>query len=276
MSPTMQRPNQRPVRTFTYTWCVVIVCWMSALSAVWIWVVRYEFSTYRTSKNYLQQRWPSQTTLQLSQDRPTLVLFLHPRCPCTRATVRELDELLTGAALKAQQRPRILVLAGRPTTAAENWHDTDILRSAAKLPLAKVVLDPDGRESSRFGAVTSGTVMLFDTAGNRLFAGGVTASRGHEGDNAGSRAIRLLLRGQVAPSVHWAPAFGCRLCSPPSEQPKKAYDASRGEPRGGRGDSRDFGKLLESSTFTSSRLPCPARIDPGVPSWSEGNEPENV
>src|ERR1700734_3391131 len=38
--------------------------------------------------------FPRSCALQLVTDKPTLVIFVHPRCPCTRASLHELDGLL--------------------------------------------------------------------------------------------------------------------------------------------------------------------------------------
>ena len=39
--------------------------------------------------------WPAGVALPRSAGRPTLVLFLHPRCSCSRATLAELERVLT-------------------------------------------------------------------------------------------------------------------------------------------------------------------------------------
>jgi len=60
--------------------------------------------------------------------------------------------------------------------------------------------------------------MLTDAAGKLLFSGGITASRGHVGDNAGLDALILLIRNTPAPStarpVITTPVFGCAIRGP--------------------------------------------------------------
>src|SRR4051812_44154376 len=41
--------------------------------------------------------WPRGSRIPLATDRPTLVLFAHPKCPCTRATIGELAAVMTHA-----------------------------------------------------------------------------------------------------------------------------------------------------------------------------------
>src|SRR5215472_16789844 len=39
-------------------------------------------------------QWPAGSKLQLKADGPTLVMFAHPKCPCTRSSIGELAELM--------------------------------------------------------------------------------------------------------------------------------------------------------------------------------------
>jgi hypothetical protein len=51
--------------------------------------------------------------------------------------------------------------------------------------------------------------MLFDASGALRYAGGITMSRGHEGDSAGSNALARILAGEQQAGRF--PAFGCPL-----------------------------------------------------------------
>ena len=66
------------------------------------------------------------------------------------------------------------------------------------------------REATRFGALTSGHVLLYGADAALLFSGGITASRGHVGENPGRSAIVTLLSGQ-RPERGRTPTFGCLL-----------------------------------------------------------------
>lgn len=189
-----------------------IVAWSASLIAGYLWTINYGFATYKASNNFQQSGWPQGSSLILADNRPTLLLFLHPKCPCTRASIRELERILTGQGLTPQQRPKLIAVATLAPDAPDEWRHTDTITSALQLPNASIAWDVDGTESHRFGAVTSSTVMLYLPNGNRLFAGGITASRGHEGDNAGSdRVLDVLSQHDQTPKVS-TPAFGCRLC----------------------------------------------------------------
>jgi hypothetical protein len=102
------------------------------------------------------------------------------------------------------------VLVFRPAGVPDGWERTDLWDSAAAIPGVLVVGDDEGAEALRFGAATSGQVLLYSADGRLLFAGGIIPSRGHEGDNAGRSAIIALVRG-TATQVMRAPVFGCPL-----------------------------------------------------------------
>jgi hypothetical protein len=82
------------------------------------------------------------------------------------------------------------------------------------IPGVTVHLDDAGREARLFASMTSGETLLFDAEGRLKFHGGITASRGHSGDNAGRDALEALLRGQASQQVI-TPVFGCSLFDSP-------------------------------------------------------------
>ena len=153
--------------------------------------------------------WPSESKIQRTPGLPTIVVMAHPRCPCTRATVGE----LALAMAKLQNRASATVVFVRPEGVAANWEITDLWRDAEKIPGVAVMNDPGGREAESFGSLASGQTMLYDASGRLLFSGGITAARGHFGDNAGrSTIVDLVLHGKSA--VNSTPVFGCSLASP--------------------------------------------------------------
>ena len=83
-----------------------------------------------------------------------------------------------------------------------------ILYSAGACWLFLITLG--GVEARRFHGETSGHVVLYDPQGQRLFDGGITASRGHAGDSPGLGALLALLHKQTSRQWHTA-IFGCRI-----------------------------------------------------------------
>lgn len=151
--------------------------------------------------------WPASCPLAPPANGPALLVFLHPRCPCTMATIGELERLL--ARTPALTDVRIVLLAPAADPAA--WADSAAARRIDHLGAARVP-DPGGALARAFGAQTSGAVRLFGSDGALWFAGGITPGRGHEGDNDGTRAILCSLRAS-APSPIATPVFGCGLHS---------------------------------------------------------------
>jgi hypothetical protein len=157
--------------------------------------------------------WPGAASHRLDSDRFTLVIFLHPRCPCSRATVEELSELIARAA-KSGGRLAVTVWMNRPEGAGEGWEHTDLWQRASAIPGVRVVTDACGAEARRFGAATSGQAMLYDPTGKLLFSGGITGARGHSGENAGFDAVLQRFQVPDAMPTTQTPVYGCELFAP--------------------------------------------------------------
>jgi len=185
---------------------VVVAVWAAAILAGMIALTRYSLSPGTLAA--APASWPAASTVERTTPLPQLVMIAHPRCACTRASLGEL------AVLMAHCAGRVLatVIFVRPDGVPAGWENTDLLQSARAIPGVTVLTDAGGREAARFGAATSGQVLLYDAAGRLAFCGGITAGRGHAGDNAGREALEALLRG--APARASVPVFGCELFDP--------------------------------------------------------------
>jgi hypothetical protein len=137
---------------------------------------------------------------------PTLVMFLHPHCPCSRASIGELAVLMA----HCQGRVVVHLLFLQPAEIDSNWVLTDTWKSAGQIPGVTVHRDDAGREARLFGAETSGETGLYDAKGRLIFHGGITISRGHSGDNAGRDTLEALLMGYPTQPAD-TPVFGCSL-----------------------------------------------------------------
>ncbi len=144
-------------------------------------------------------------------------------CPCSRASIGELSTLM------AHSRGRLaaFVVFVEPPGFGQSWTKTDLWSSAGLIPGVTRIID-HGSEAKLFGAATSGQTMVYDRRGRLLFNGGITAARGHFGDNPGVDSIRALIDIHVAaglgrPVVHQDQAvqtavFGCPLFAPSSNR----------------------------------------------------------
>ena len=178
--------------------------WLSA-AAVGAWIL----ASYGNAPGGIGQtpeRWPADSQIVAPTGRPILVMFAHPQCPCTRASVAELNRLLT----RCHEKVTVQVLFIRPPGLPHDWTESALWKNAAEIPGVTVGADSDGAEARRFGAESSGYVVLYDQHGKLLFNGGITSARGEAGDNAGANVIVSLVNDQGGQSGK-TPVFGCGL-----------------------------------------------------------------
>jgi len=153
--------------------------------------------------------WPGSHLVHLEHGTKTLLVFIHPGCPCTEATITELRRILdeNGNFVRAS------VLVFRPSAAASNWERTDLYDRLARFPDVRVKLDMDGKEAERFQVFTSGTVLLFDESGRLLYSGGLTKARGMSGENQSTREIAQAIKAN-GDGIFTRSVFGCDLFNP--------------------------------------------------------------
>src|SRR5438132_6850827 len=94
---------------------VAIVLWAAIVAAGFAYVLEYE--TTPGDSDVPPTHWPAGSSLVPRPNRVNLVLAAHPRCPCTRATIDELAELM------AQERQVIVahVLVFKPGKSESGW-----------------------------------------------------------------------------------------------------------------------------------------------------------
>lgn len=223
MSLRISRPSRLSLRISTL---VIGLLWVAGIAVGMCILLNYENRPARTGTS--TDIWPTDSAIQRVPSSPTLVLFAHPRCPCTRASIGELALIM--ARLRGQLTANVIFI--RPKGTEENWEQTDLWRSAASIPGVNVWSDLNGVEASRFHAQASGETMLYSAGGRLLFSGGITASRGHSGDNAGRAAIvDLVATGRSKHSRTLV--FGCYLQTQSSQQRKEGVsDGAVGEEAG--------------------------------------------
>lgn len=152
---------------------------------------------------------PAGIGVPLNPDHPTLLLFLHPRCPCSLATLDGFARIMESC----RGRVAGAVYCYRPADVGDEWAMTRSWRDAGEIPGLQVTIDVGGRVAHRIGVVTSGHVVLFSPNGQLLFSGGITPTRGHSGENHGHDSVVALLNGTI-PACQQTPVFGCPLVNP--------------------------------------------------------------
>jgi hypothetical protein len=179
---------------------------VAAFSALWIVLVGvgayqcYAFETTPGLTGLAPASWPADSALVRSTATATLVMFALADCSCTEATLVEVSGVL--AELSGPPTTVVLFTGKADPRTSANW------RAAARIPGATVRRD-DGSEARRFGARTSGQVLVYDEHGVLRFSGGLTGSRGHVGDNVGRSAVLAALQGRDSVATHGV--FGCAL-----------------------------------------------------------------
>jgi hypothetical protein len=155
-------------------------------------------------------QWPAASGLSFDSKRTNLVMFAHPQCPCSQASMNELAVIMTRCPQQVHATVCFIDLEGEPA----EWTHSALWRDAAAIPGVEVIADRNGRLAEQFGSSTSGQVLVFDRAGRKLFSGGITGARGHEGDNRGRQAVIALARGEFCATTA-TPVFGCALQDAP-------------------------------------------------------------
>jgi hypothetical protein len=186
------------------TFCVAVaVAWCALLAAGWWQLLRYTYRPVAVADALPE--WPRDTAIA----RPSgfrIVMFVHPMCPCTAASIAELDNSLT----RIPAEVSVTVVAVTAGLAAETLDSSRLVAELRALPRISLQFDATGAERQRFGAVVSGEVFAFQDDGRRVYHGGMTSGRGHVGESIGQQQLEALARGESATPCD-APVFGCLL-----------------------------------------------------------------
>jgi len=182
----------------------VCLLWLTVVGGGFVVLLKYQATSGATGSTPLQ--WPSSAQIPLDPNLPTMIMFAHPKCPCTSASIGELNHLMAQCSGKVASH----VLFYKPHEVSDDWARTGLWPSAAAIPSVAVQEDREGAQARLFGAETSGYLVLYSPHGRLLFQGGITGSRGHAGDNDGEDAVVSFLTGQT-PGLTQTPVYGCSL-----------------------------------------------------------------
>lgn len=155
-------------------------------------------------------QWPANAPIEREKGRATLIMFAHPQCGCSKASLGELAVILA----RTPGRLDAHVFFYQPPDQASSWAQSDLWEDAKAIPGVRVAQDRNNTIAQDFGVFTSGQTIVYDSNGQLLFNGGITASRGHSGDNYGRDAIVALLQNHPLASTSLpvtTQVFGCSL-----------------------------------------------------------------
>lgn len=193
MAGLRQIPPALPV--LGLTWCMITGVCLHAL-----FVHAYEPAAVHAVRN----GWPASSAIERPSARRQVVLFAHPACPCTAASLQKLAEIVER--LPGIDATVVFVTRGLPPALGTGG---TAVRVARELPQIQIVFDAH-REAEAFQATVSGEAFAFHPDGSLLFHGGLTAGRGHAGDSESARQLEAALRGDER-AVRECPVYGCRL-----------------------------------------------------------------
>jgi hypothetical protein len=183
---------------------IVVTSWCACVAAG-LWAM-LEYSSTPAKTLSSKSNWPAASRLRRDPNRPTLVMFVHPYCPCSRASLKEFSGLLSDC----RKQVGVHVVFVKPAGLPEGLKKSALWRAAQQLPGVDVSCDVRGDEAAHFGATTSGEAWLYSQQGRLLFHGGLTRFRGHEGPNQGRAAIAALIDGAPCTGGR-AAVYGCSL-----------------------------------------------------------------
>lgn len=190
--------------------------WLGALLVTWAlgagtgyWLmVAYE-KTPGKGAAMVQKDWPAEGTLELGTGKVTVVIAAHPGCPCSRASLAEIAELVAKHPGKIQGYV-LFVTQPKGGIGEKECRESALWKQATDIAGVTCVVDDSHVATALFHARTSGQVLVYDENGKLQFSGGITAARDHAGPSAGSDSIAAILEGGTAMAAT-TPVFGCAL-----------------------------------------------------------------
>ncbi len=185
---------------------LLIAAWFVGIAAALHALMIYKGTSGTAGKT--PESWQKNELVALSSEKPLLLMFAHPRCPCTRASLGELEQLVA----QAKDRFEPVVLFYEPQQDSEAWTKTSLIQAAQSVPGVRVILDKEGFVAKQFGVETSGHTVIYNSDGRLLFSGGITGARGHQGENAGfDSVLKVVNNAAVSSSPQKTKVFGCEL-----------------------------------------------------------------
>lgn len=181
---------------------LIVVIWTVAVGIGMVWILDYTARPGRSAISPFELK--DKNLINPQTNSPKLLIFLHPHCPCGRATLAELARLPA-----RNDNLDVIVFFYLPSDQPQEWVESDIWHQAQAISNIKVKIIGD-TEIKQFGAITSGQTLLYDNRRKLIFSGGITPGRGHEGRNAGIETIEKYLRTGKTDFTE-TPVYGCIL-----------------------------------------------------------------
>lgn len=211
MTPPASQARALPRALAVFVCCV----WCACVAYGFTQLARHELSPGASAASIEPSAALAALGLPAEPGRPQLVVFAHPHCPCTRASLNELAQIAARCGERLAIHIYVEELPGldEPSERSASW------KLASAIGGARVELDRGSRVARAFGARTSGQAFLIGARGALEYAGGLTRARGHEGTSAGAQAIVELVHSRAA-QTRSAPVYGCALACAVGSDPE--------------------------------------------------------
>jgi len=166
---------------------LLAACWLLTIGLCMNGLARY--SSTPSGTEVLPGQLPADSRIHTDPQRATLLVFLHPHCPCSRATVSELDRLLS----QVSGRVNAYAVVIHPAETPADWYRTTLWHQVSGIRDLTTIVDAGCELTRRCRATVSGQTLLYGADGALQFRGGITVARGHEGDSPGRSSILSFL-----------------------------------------------------------------------------------
>ncbi len=198
IKPSMTPKSLQAVYVVTAIWICSVVAGTMLLA---------KYSSSPGSAAGPPHSWPAIPGFPRQSSRPSLMMFIHPKCPCSRASINELARLTA----RCRDRMDLTALFVVPPGCPPDWHKSALWENANAIPGLRVIDDQGGSLASAFGITTSGHCLVYDAGEKLIFSGGITSGRGHEGDSLGQAIVTGIALHSAGNSSHECATYGCPL-----------------------------------------------------------------
>lgn len=171
--------------------CVLVFLWTVLAAGGFLLAGKYEWTP--GLQTWVPHRGPARS----------LLIALHPNCPCSLALLRELKPLLATAGRPVPLRALLYTHPSLP-------QQSPLLQELQQFPEIEIISDLHGDRARQLGLHTSGHLIAYGTSGEILFSGGITAGRLSNSPGPAAGILAGILRGRSSIAAKF-PVFGCSL-----------------------------------------------------------------
>lgn len=150
--------------------------------------------------------WPNETRIEHDDENFNLVVFVNPRCPCSR----NISDHVTFAVASTENLPAVTFAVHCPDGEPDRSAYDDTWQRIEESGVHGIFWDRGGIEAERFNVSSSGHCLLFDKNRHLLFSGGLVADKNGMPSPQGIAALRAHLS-EGGNKADEFPVVGCPI-----------------------------------------------------------------